>query len=118
MQFLGALKFLYRVTLQRPDVVASIPWPRKPRGRPDVMTRDEVRRVIEATRLPYWRTFFATAYSTGARRFEVANLRVQDIDADSGLLHIVRGKVESRARSCSTRPFLLPCGGTGAPSAL
>ena len=27
LQFLGALKFLYRVTLQRPEVVATIPWP-------------------------------------------------------------------------------------------
>jgi hypothetical protein len=34
LQFLGALKFLYEVTLQRPEVVAGIPGPRKSAAAP------------------------------------------------------------------------------------
>jgi integrase len=91
LPILGALKFLFGVTLKRPEVTASIPWPRVRRRRPDVMTKDEVRRVIEASPA-YWRTFFATAYGAGLRRMEVANLRVEHIDAKAGLLRVVGGK--------------------------
>lgn len=91
-QYLGALKFLFDVSLGRPEVVARIPWPRQPRRRPDVMTRDEVRRVIEAATSPFWRAFFATSYAAGLRRMEVARLRVEHIDGKAGLLRVVEGK--------------------------
>lgn len=91
LTYLGALKFLFAVTLGRPEVTASIPWPRMRRRRPDVMTKDEVRRVIEAAS-PYWRAFFATGYGAGLRRMEVAHLRVEHIDAKAGLLRVVEGK--------------------------
>lgn len=90
--YLAAIVFLYRVTLRRPEVVAGIPWPRMPRRRPVVMTRDEVRRAIEAAHSPYWQAFLATAYGAGLRRMEVANLRVEHIDGKEGLLRVVRGK--------------------------
>lgn len=88
---LGALRFLFTVTLKRPQVVAGIPWPKMRRQRPDALTRDEVRRVIEAAP-PFWRAFFATAYAAGLRRMEVANLRAEHIDAKTGLLRVVAGK--------------------------
>ncbi len=106
VQLVAALKFLYRVTLRRPEVVASIPWPRIPRVRPDVMTRDEVRRVILAARSPYWRTFFATAYGCGLRRMEVAPLRVEHIDSRSGLVRVVHGK-GGKNREVMLDPLLL-----------
>lgn len=92
LQYLGALKFLYGVTLQRPDVTAGIPWPKDRRHRPEVMTRDEVRRVIEAGRSPFWRVYFLTAYATGMRRREVSRLRVEQIDSQAGLIRVVEGK--------------------------
>jgi site-specific recombinase XerD len=106
LQYLGALKFLYRVTLQRPEVVAAVPWPRNPRRRLNVLTRDEVRRIIEATTSPFWRTFFAAAYSAGLRRMEVANLRVEHIDSEAGLLRIVGGK-GNKDREVMLDPTLL-----------
>jgi len=104
--YLGAVKFLYRVTLAKPSVVDSIPWPRKPRRLPDVMTRDEVRRVIEAAHSPFWRAFFATGYSAGLRRMEIAGLRAQDIDAQAGLLRVECGKGGKR-RCVMLDPLLL-----------
>lgn len=92
LQYLGALKFLYGVTLRRPEVMAGIPWPRVKRGRPDVLTQPEVRRVLEAAPTPYWRAFFTTAYATGLRRMEVAALRAEAIDRVAGLLRVARGK--------------------------
>jgi integrase/recombinase XerD len=104
--YLGALKFLFEVTLQRPDVVAGLPWPRRSRARPEVLTRPEVSRVLAAAPSAFWRAFFVTAYATGLRRFEVLNLRAGDIDARSGLLRVPCGK-GGKAREVMLDPGLL-----------
>jgi len=91
-QHLAALRFLYRVTLSRPEVTDGIPWPRARRTKFTVMARREVARVLDLTPSPFWRVFFTVAYATGLRRAEVAALTVRDVDASSGLLHVRRGK--------------------------
>lgn len=91
-QYLAALRFLYRVTLGRPEVVDGIPWPRSRRTKLTVLTRAEVARVIDLAPSPFWRVFFTASYATGLRSGEVAALTVRDIDARSGLLHVRRGK--------------------------
>ncbi len=106
LQYLSALKFLFRVTLGRPEVVAGIPYPKVPRARPNVMTREEVARVFGAARTPFWRAYFMTAYAAGLRRMEVAGLRAQDIDSQSGLIRIVNGK-GGKAREVMLDPDLL-----------
>ena len=106
LQFLGALKFMFTVTLGRPEVTARIPWPRRARSRPNALTLDEVARVLAAARTPFWRVFLMTAYATGLRRMEVAALRAQDIDSRSGLLRVAHGK-GSKAREVMLDPELL-----------
>jgi integrase len=91
-QYLAALRFLYRVTLRRPDVTDGIPWPLARHTKLTVLTRVEVARVIDLAPSPFWRVFFTVAYATGLRRSEVAALTVRDIDADSGLVHVRHGK--------------------------
>jgi site-specific recombinase XerD len=108
LQFLGALKFLYRVTLRRPEVVAAIPWPKMPKKRPDVMTRDEVRRVLDAATTAFWGAFLTTAYAAGLRRMEVAALAVRDLDSQAGILRVARGK-GGKAREVMLDPDLLAC---------
>jgi site-specific recombinase XerD len=92
LPYLGAIRFLYRITLGRPEVVAGVPWPRMRRRPPDVLTRPEVLRVLDAAPSPYWHAFFTTAYGAGLRRMEVAALRAPDIDRASGLLRVACGK--------------------------
>ena len=84
--YLGAITFLVRVTLGRPEVVDGLPWPKNRPTRPDVLTRAEVRAVLTAAPTPFWRAFLTTSYATGLRRMEVASLRASDIDAASGLI--------------------------------
>jgi site-specific recombinase XerD len=44
---IAALRFLYEVTLQRPNEVASIPWPKIPRASlPDILSGCEVIQVL------------------------------------------------------------------------
>jgi integrase len=106
LQYLSALKFLYRVTLGRPEVVAGIPYPKVRPVRPNVMTREEIARVFDAARMPFWRAYFMTAYAAGLRRMEVAGLRAQDIDSRSGLIRVVNGK-GGKSREVMLDPDLL-----------
>ena len=55
----------------------SIP---RPRSLPDVLSIDEVRRLIDAVRTPHNKAFFWTVYSLGLRLQEALNLQVGDID--------------------------------------
>jgi site-specific recombinase XerD len=106
LQYLGALRFLYRVTLGRPEVVAGLPWPKMRRRLPDALTRPEVARVLDAAASPYWRAFLTTAYAAGLRRMEVAALRAGDIDSHAGLLRVAHGKGD-KARHVRLEPDLL-----------
>ena len=106
IQYLAAVKFLFGVTLGRPEVVAGIPWPQVKRRRVEVLTHDEVRRVLDAAPNVFWRAFFTTAYATGLRRMEVAKLRAADIDATAGLVRVANGK-GGKARVVMLDPELL-----------
>lgn len=106
LQYLGALRFLYRVTLGRPEVIAGIPWPKMRRRLPDVLTRPEVARVLDAAPSPFWTAFLATAYAAGLRRMEVAALRAADVDSASGLLRVAHGKGD-KPRLVPLEPALL-----------
>jgi site-specific recombinase XerD len=59
---------------------------------PDVLSVAEVRRLIDAVRLPHYRTYFWTVYSLGLRRTEGLHLQVRDIDAARMMVHVHRGK--------------------------
>lgn len=86
--YLAALKFLYGVTLRRPEVCDGIPYPRTKRKTPEVPTQEEVARILDATTSLYYRTLFTTAYAAGLRGGEVCHLRVEDIDSAAGVLHV------------------------------
>ena len=67
----------------------SIP---RPRSLPDVLSIDEVRRLIDAVRTPHNKAFFWTVYSLGLRLQEALNLQVGDIDSARMVVHVHRGK--------------------------
>ena len=87
-----ALRFLYRITLQKDWAIKHIPYPKKPKRLPEVLSLDEVSRFLEfITNLKY-RAILMTAYATGLRTSEVVNLRVQDIDSARMLIRVQLGK--------------------------
>jgi site-specific recombinase XerD len=86
------IRFLYRQTLPRDWATLEqlrIP-PRK--TLPDVLSTQEVRRLIEAVRTPHNRTYFWTVYSLGLRLTEALHLQVGDIDGARKMVHVHRGK--------------------------
>ena len=90
--YVAALKFLFGVTLKRPDVVAAIPWPKIPRTLPDVMSGEEVQRLLGAVRSLKHQTLMMTAYGAGLRISEACTLEIGDIDSKRMFIHVRDGK--------------------------
>lgn len=88
----AALKVLYVHVLQRPEEVARIAWPRASKKLPEVLDRDEVRRVVLAADTAQLRAAFLCAYGAGLRVGEVCCLQKGDVDSRRGALHVRSGK--------------------------
>jgi site-specific recombinase XerD len=89
-----ALRFLYGVTLGRPHVVQMIPFARRPRVLPAVLSQAEVTRLIAAAATfdDRFAVLLQTTYGCGLRLSEVSHLRIRDIDGERQVLHIRLGK--------------------------
>jgi integrase len=57
-----------------------------------VLSQEEVARLIDAAEVPFHRILLMTLYATGARRAEVADLKISDIDSQRMVIHIRGGK--------------------------
>jgi integrase/recombinase XerD len=92
IQRLAALRFFYAQVLKKGWSVAETPYPKKVLHLPQVLSRGEVARLIDAAECPFHRILLMTLYATGARRTEVAHLKVSDIDSQRMVVHIRGGK--------------------------
>ena len=86
------LRFFYHVTLKRDRTTFSIPAGRQPSILPDILSRDEVQRLIAATRTRKQRALLTTAYATGLRSNELVHLKLTDLDAARGMIRVEQGK--------------------------
>jgi integrase/recombinase XerD len=105
-QRLAALRFLYIQVLKRGWSVAETPYPKKVLHLPEILSQQEVARLIDATETPFQRILVMTLYATGARRAEVARLKVSDIDSQRMVVHI-RGGKGRKDRDVMLSPALL-----------
>jgi integrase/recombinase XerD len=88
----SGIKFFYTHTVSRDWKTLKMVRVPKPKTLPDVLTIKEVRRLIDAVRMPHLRTFFWTLYSLGLRLQEGLRLQVGDIDSQRMLVHVHLGK--------------------------
>jgi site-specific recombinase XerD len=91
-QHLAALRFLYVKVLKRGWSIAETPYPKKVQRLPQVLSPEDVSKLIDAADSPFHRILLMTLYATGARRAEVAHLKVSDIDSQRMVVHIRGGK--------------------------
>ena len=91
-QRLAALRFFFAQVLKKGWSVAETPYPKKVLHLPLVLSPEEVARLIDAAEFPFHRVLLMTLYATGARRAEVAHLKVGDIDSQRMVIHIRGGK--------------------------
>lgn len=92
-QLYAALKFLFTVTLGRPDVVSHVPFPRRPpQPLPAVLPPEDVQDLLNAFTVPKYRVLFTTCYAAGLRIGEACHLQVIDIDSKQNVIHVRDGK--------------------------
>ena len=103
----SALRFLFTVTLDRPDLSRRLVLVRHPRKLPDVLSVEEVGRLLEAAPGIKYRAALGAAYGAGLRVSEVAHLKIDDIDSK-----LRRGDQDENAPSNRMR-IARGCGGAG-----
>jgi integrase/recombinase XerD len=87
-----ALRFFYTHTLHRKVAIERIPFPRGERKLPPILSRDEVKALLEAPHDLRHRAMLAILYGAGLRVSEVARLKVADIDSARNVLWVRSGK--------------------------
>jgi site-specific recombinase XerD len=102
----SALRFLFTVTLDRPDLSRRLVLTRNPRKLPDVLSVEEVARLLAAAPGIKYRAALGAAYGAGLRVSEVAHLKVDDIDSKRMLIRIEEGKGR-KDRNAMLSPQLL-----------
>src|SRR5450759_4233455 len=102
----AALRFLYVKTLRRPYLPEHIPFPKRPRQLPAVLSPEEVERLIDAAENLMRRTMVMTLYATGISCSELCHLKVSDIDSQRMVIHVHKGK-GGRDRDVLLSPKLL-----------
>ena len=89
---ISALRFLFNVTLDRPDLSRHLSTVHEPRKVPVVLSPEEVTRFLEAAPGIKYKAAFSVAYGAGLRVSEVASLKVCDIDSKRMMLRVEQGK--------------------------
>lgn len=88
----AAIRFFYTQTVPRQwATLAKLKIPNH-KPLPDVLSVDELRRLMGALRKPYTRAYLWTVYSCGLRLNEGLHLQIGDIDSQRMLVHVHRGK--------------------------
>ena len=105
-QQLSALRFFFLKTLKRPWIVEDLPAPKKPIRLPEILSQEEVERLIQCANSPLHRVCILTLYGTGMRREELVQLKIEQIDTARMLIHIRQGKGQ-KDRDVMLSPRLL-----------
>ncbi len=91
-QVINALRFLYVELYKQPLMIGDLPRPMQEHKLPDVLNEAETRRLFMSVDNLKHRTMLMLAYASGLRVSELVQLRVEDIDAQRGVIHIRRAK--------------------------
>jgi integrase/recombinase XerD len=91
-QTVSTLRFFFRVTLRRHDIVQHTHFIREPRKLPVVLSPDEVARLLDAAPGLKYKAALSVAYGAGLRANEVISLKVGDIDSKRMLIRVEQGK--------------------------
>lgn len=89
---INAIKFYFEKVLHRPKMFFDIPRPKKPSTLPKLLSKKEVRLIINSTSNFKHRVAIKLCYGMGLRVSEVVNIKLHHIDSSRMLVHIVGAK--------------------------
>jgi len=91
-QTISTLRFFFKVTLGRSDIVNHTQFVHEPRKLPVVLSPQEVARFLDAAPGLKYKAALSVAYGAGLRVSEVVALKVSDIDSERMVIRIEQGK--------------------------
>jgi integrase len=103
-QTVSTLRFFFRVTLRRHDIVEHTHFIREPRKLPVVLSPEEVARLLDAAPGLKYKAALSVAYGAGLRAAEVVSLKVSDIDSERMIIRVEQGLRAHRAPGVPARP--------------
>src|ERR1700721_1204647 len=91
-QAVSTLRFFFRVTLKRHDIVEYTHFVHEPRKMPVVLNPEEVARLLDAAPGLKYKAALSVAYGAGLRAAEVISLKIGDIDSKRMVIRVEQGK--------------------------
>lgn len=87
----AALKYIFENLYHRPFSF-QFPYAKRHKKLPIVLSRKEIRKIINCVSNPKHRLLIALSYAAGLRVSEALSLKVEDVDLEELILHIKQGK--------------------------
>jgi len=100
------LNFFFAVSLERPSAMKRMSRVQEPQKLPQVLSVEEVERLLAGASNPKHRAALAVAYGAGLRSSEVVHLKIADIDSNRMIVRVEQGKGR-RDRYAMLSPSLL-----------
>jgi len=91
-QRINAIKFYYEKVLGREKQIYTIERPRKERKLPNVLSKNELRQLLQTAGNIKHKALIALTYSCGLRRSEVRDMKLEDIDSKQMKVKVVGSK--------------------------
>jgi site-specific recombinase XerD len=105
-QTVSTLRFFFKVTLKRHEIVEHTHVIHEPRKLPVVLSVEEVARLLDAAPGLKYKAALSVAYGAGLRATEVVSLKVSDIDSTRMIIRVEQGK-GGKDRNVMLSPSLL-----------
>src|SRR6202023_4367517 len=91
-QTISTLRFFFKVTLGRPDIVERTAFVHEPSKLPIVLSPEEVARLLDAAPSLKYKAALSVAYGAGLRASEIISLKIEDIDSARMVIRVEQGK--------------------------
>ncbi|MBN8693667.1 MAG: site-specific integrase [Bacteroidetes bacterium] len=91
-QIINAIKLFFSTIENKKLNPELIHRPKRPKALPNVLSKEEVKMILEAHGNIKHKAMLSLIYSCGLRRNELLNLRLKDIDSKRGLVIVRQGK--------------------------
>ena len=91
-QAFSAIKYMYRNLLEMPVPLSTLRGPKREKRLPVVLSRAEVKRLLDSVKNDKHKLILEIIYSGGLRMSEATHLHVSDIDSSRMVIRVDQGK--------------------------
>ena len=101
------IKLFWKQILDRAWNTKLLPRPKRPKELPEILSLNEVKRLLDNTRNRKHRAILRLLYTTGLRMGELVKLKPSDIDSERMVVRVRQGKGKKDRYTILTKPMLV-----------